>query len=141
MEDPTAQPPIDPTANPADAPKLDELGNPVVEEAKESVISEEIMVDMKNIFQVFDSENKDQVTVDELRTIMRALDVPVPDEESLEEIKTMIDPDGTGFITFARLIVVMEEKLKETDTVEDLMEQLKKLDRDADGKIPSPEFK
>ena len=99
------------------------------------------MVDMKNIFQVFDMDNKDQVTTDELRTIMRALDVPVPDEDALEEIKQMIDPDGTGFITFARLIVVMEEKLKETDTVEDLMEQLKKLDRDQDGKIPSPEFK
>ena len=99
------------------------------------------MVDMKNIFQVFDGDNKDQVTTDELRTIMRALDVPVPDEDALEEIKQMIDPDGTGFITFARLIVVMEEKLKETDTVEDLMEQLKKLDRDQDGKIPSPEFK
>ena len=71
---------------------------------------------------MFDSENKDQVTTDELRTIMRALDVPVPDEEALDEIKEMIDPEGTGFITFARLIVVMEEKLKETDTVEDLME-------------------
>ena len=99
------------------------------------------MIDMKNIFQVFDPENKDQVTIDELRTIMRALDVPVPDEDALDEIKEMIDPENTGHITFARLIVVMEEKLKETDTVEDLLEQLKKLDKDDDGKIPSPEFK
>ena len=96
---------------------------------------------MRNIFTVFDPENKDQVTLDELKTIMRALDVPVADDDALDEIKQMIDPDGTGYITFARLIVVMEEKLKETDTVEDLMEQLKKLDRDGDGKIPSPEFK
>ena len=99
------------------------------------------MLDMKNIFAVFDPENKDQVTIDELRTIMRALDVPVIDDEALDEIKEMIDPEGTGHITFARLIVVMEEKLKETDTVEDLLEQLKKLDKDDDGKILSPEFK
>lgn len=46
-----------------------------------------------------------------------------------------------GFITFGRLRDVMEEKLKDKDTVEDLMEQLKKLDRDKDGKIPNPEFK
>ena len=72
---------------------------------------------------------------------MRALDVPVPNEDALDEIKEMIDPENTGHITFARLIVVMEEKLKETDTVEDLLEQLKKLDKDDDGKIPSPEFK
>ena len=99
------------------------------------------MLYMKNIFAVFDPDNKDQVTIDELRTIMRALDVPVIDDEALDEIKEMIDPEGTGHITFARLIVVMEEKLKETDTVEDLLEQLKKLDKDDDGKIPSPEFK
>ena len=53
----------------------------------------------------------------------------------------MIDPDNTGYITFARLQFVMEDKLKETDTVEDLIEQLKKLDKDQDGKIPAPEFK
>ena len=35
----------------------------------------------------------------------------------------------------------MEEKLRDIDTVEDLLEQLKMLDRDKDGKIPNPEFK
>ena len=35
----------------------------------------------------------------------------------------------------------MEEKLKDVDTVEDLIEQFKHLDRDKDGFIPIPEFK
>jgi len=35
----------------------------------------------------------------------------------------------------------MEDKLKEVDTYEDLIEQFKKLDKDEDGKIPAPEFK
>ena len=35
----------------------------------------------------------------------------------------------------------MNDKLKETDTLDDLLEMLKKLDTDNDGKIPSPEFK
>ena len=35
----------------------------------------------------------------------------------------------------------MEEKLRDVDTPEDLFEQLRRLDRDKDGKIPSPEFK
>ena len=74
----------DPTANPADAPKLDENGNPIIEGEIPSVISEEIMQDMKNIWTVFDSENKDQVTIDELRTIMRALDINVNDDDTLE---------------------------------------------------------
>ena len=53
---------------------------------------------------------------------MRALDVQLPDEESVEEVRKMIDPNSTGFITFPGLVTVMEEKLKETDTMEDLVE-------------------
>ena len=55
MDEPAAA--IDPMANPADAPQLDENGNPIPESP--SVISEEIMIDMKNIWSVFDSDNKD----------------------------------------------------------------------------------
>ena len=35
----------------------------------------------------------------------------------------------------------MEDKLKDVDTVEDLIEQFKHLDKDKDGFIPVPEFK
>lgn len=35
----------------------------------------------------------------------------------------------------------MEEKLKDVDTYEDLIEEFKKLDKDGDGIIPAPEFK
>ena len=35
----------------------------------------------------------------------------------------------------------MEDKLKEVDTYEDLIEQFKMLDKDGDGMIPAPEFK
>ena len=45
----------------------------------------------------------------------------------------MIDPERTGFMTFERLTIVMEEKLKDNDTVEELMEQLKKLDKRGEG--------
>ena len=53
----------------------------------------------------------------------------------------MIDPTNKGSFDLGGLKIVMEEKLKETDTVEDLIEMLKKLDKDNDGKIPTPEFK
>lgn len=131
---------IDPTANPeGEGPKLDENGNPI-EEAP-SNISEEIMADMKNIWSVFDEDGQNRVNTQELKTIMKALDVDVREEFNYRRVLEMIDPDHSGFMTFERLIVVMEEELKEKDTVEDLIEQLKKLDKDGDGKIPAPEFK
>lgn len=95
---------------------------------------------MKNIWSVFDLEQKNQVAINELRTIMRALDID-PSFDELEFITKQIDPEETGFFTFERLHDVMEEKLRDVDTVEDLIEQLKRLDRDKDGKIPNPEFK
>ena len=72
---------------------------------------------------------------------MRALDINLPTEESVEEVRKMIDPEGKGYIEFPGLVAVMEEKLKETDTVEDLIAELNKLDKDADGRIPTAEFK
>ena len=110
------------------------------EEAKEETIPEEIFQDMRNIFDVFDMQDTKAVPIKELRTIMRALDFDV-DAAELEIIRKKIDPDGEGFIKFANLKIVMEEKLKDVDTVEDLMEQFKHLDRDRDGFIPIPEFK
>ena len=69
---------IDPTADPGAAPQLDENGNPIPEVP--SVIDEEVLKDMQNIWSVFDTDNSNQVTIDELRTIMRALDVTCNDE-------------------------------------------------------------
>ena len=71
---------------------------------------------------------------------MRALDID-PSEDELEHIEKMIDPEKTGLMTLEKLKLVMEEKLKDIDTVEDLLVYMKKLDKDKDGKIANPEFK
>lgn len=104
------------------------------------VISLEVFMDMRNIWSVFDLNNRGQVSIVELRTILRALDID-PSEDELAYITNQIDPSGLGYFTFEKLHSVMEEKLRDVDTMEDLLEQLKKLDRDKDGKIASPEFK
>ena len=109
---------------PAGGITLNDEGLPVNmdgEEAKEETIPEEIFQDMKNIFDVFDMQDTKAVPIKELRTIMRALDFDV-DNAELELIRKKIDPEGEGFIRFANLKIVMEEKLKDVDTVEDLIE-------------------
>ena len=50
---------VDPTGNPEGAQKFDTDGNPIVEAEIVTNISEEIMQDMKNIWAVFDPDNKD----------------------------------------------------------------------------------
>ena len=80
------------------------------------------------------------VEIKHLRTIMRALDFDLPPEE-LEIVRQQIDKDGSGVIKFQNLKAVMEDKLKDKDTPEDMIAELKHLDRDKDDKIPVPEFK
>ena len=80
------------------------------------------------------------VEIKHLRTIMRALDFDLPPEE-LEIVRQQIDKDGSGVIKFQNLKAVMEDKLKDKDTPEDMILELKHLDRDKDDKIPVPEFK
>lgn len=104
------------------------------------MIPPEILEDMKNVWDVFEHQHGDRVPIKELRIILRALDIDLKGEE-LKIVQKQIDPDGEGFIRFANLKLVMEEKLKDTDTVEDLLEEFKHLDKDADGKISTPEFK
>ena len=106
----------------------------------DGVIALEIFIDMRNIWSVFDLDGRNQVGIADLRTIMRALDID-PSEDELIHITKQIDPKGHGFFTFEKLQEVMEEKLRDIDTPEDLLIQLKMLDRDKDGKIANPEFK
>ena len=49
-----------------------------------SIIPEEVMIDMKNVWSVFDLDGKDKVPISELRTIMRALDINVNEDLALE---------------------------------------------------------
>ena len=102
---------IDPTRDPS-APtgevRLDENGNPIPDEVP-SNIDEEMALSMKNVWSVFDQDGKDQVTIKELKTIMRALDIPIDREETYKDVLEMIDPEKTGYMTFARLTLVMEE--------------------------------
>lgn len=105
-----------------------------------SLIPEEIREDMVNLWSVFNMEFQNVVPISELRVIMRALDFDL-NPEQLALTRQQIDPTNEGIIRFAMLEKVMEDKLKDVDTYDDMILEFKKLDKDKDGKIPAPEFK
>lgn len=57
----------------------------------DGVISLETFIDMRNIWSVFDLDNRNQVSIVELRTILRALDID-PSADELAHITKQIDP-------------------------------------------------
>ena len=93
-----------------------------------------------NVWNVFDLQKTHSVEMKHLRTIMRALDFNLNDEE-MSVIRKMIDPESSGVIKFENLKLVMEDKMKDKDTPADMMQELRHLDRDKDDRIPVPEFK
>ena len=95
----------------AEEPQLDENGNPIP--PPPSNISEEVLNDINNIWAVFDTEDTLKVPIEELETILRALDIKIDDEDVFDLIKSMIDPDESGFITKEKLLFVMEDQLQE----------------------------
>lgn len=99
-----------------------EFGEPIVAEEVKELIPEEILEDMHNLWSVFAMENQDRVPISELRVIMRALDLDL-DAKELAEVRKEIDPHNEGFIRFENLKKVMEGKLKEVDTYEDLIKE------------------
>mmetsp|Transcript_10273 Transcript_10273/g.9080 ORF Transcript_10273/g.9080 Transcript_10273/m.9080 type:complete len:226 (+) Transcript_10273:11-688(+) len=156
------QPPIDGAEPPAESPKnqnivdddadADPDAGPALidggddmpfgeEERKLENVSPEIFEDIKNLFEVFDENETGYVDIHELFVIMRALDVQ-PLEEEEEDLLKKADPNGDGAFTMDGLMSIMEEKLKSTDTVEDLIDHLNILNRRKDGgTIATPELK
>ena len=63
---------------------------------------------------------------------MRALDFDL-NTQQLEFTRKQIDPTNSGIIRFEMLELVMEDKLKEKDTYDDMILEFKKLDLDKDG--------
>ena len=109
------------------------------EPPKNPVLSPEIMIDIDKIFDVFQDANG-LVPIHELRVVLRALDVD-PIEEEMGDLIKQADPNGSQSFDKKNLISIMEDKLKDMDTVEDMIEQFKLLDRKGNGKIPNPELK
>jgi Ca2+-binding EF-hand superfamily protein len=52
-----------------------------------------------------------------------------------------IDIDGNGNMDFDEFVQIMEKKMRETDTEEELSEAFRVLDRDTNGYISSHELK
>ena len=60
-----------------------------------------------------------------------------PSESELQDMINEIDIDGEGVINFDGFISLMEKKLRDADTEEELIESFKVFDKDGNGLISS----
>ncbi|XP_070769202.1 uncharacterized protein cetn2 [Enoplosus armatus] len=97
-------------------------------------LTEEQKQEIREAFELFDTDGSGYIDVKELKVAMRALGF----EPKKEEIKKMIgevDKDGTGKISFADFLTVMTQKMAEKDSKEEILKAFRLFDDDETGKI------
>uniref|UniRef100_A0A7S3UTQ6 EF-hand domain-containing protein n=1 Tax=Heterosigma akashiwo TaxID=2829 RepID=A0A7S3UTQ6_HETAK len=93
-------------------------------------LDDEAMEEIKEAFNLFDTEGKGIIDVRELKAAFRALGF---------QVFQLFDEDGSGGISFRNLKRVANE-LGENLTDEELQEMIEEADRDNDGVVNADEF-
>ncbi|KAK2849307.1 hypothetical protein Q5P01_009141 [Channa striata] len=97
-------------------------------------LTEEQKQEIREAFELFDTDGSGFIDVKELKVAMRALGF----EPKKEEIKKMIgevDKECTGKISFTNFLAVMTQKMAEKDSKEEILKAFRLFDDDETGKI------
>ena len=101
---------------------------------KRSELTEEQKQEIKEAFDLFDTDGSGTIDAKELKVAMRALGF----EPKKEEIRKMIadaDRDGSGVIDFPEFLDMMTQKMSERDPKEEMLKAFRLFDDDETGKI------
>merc|ERR1711912_3839 len=102
--------------------------------AKKPGLSEEQIEEIREAFNLFDTDHSGSIDYRELKAAMRALGFEVKKEELRKMIQD-IDTDGSGQIEFPEFLEMMTGKMGEKDTREEILKVFKLFDDDSTGKI------
>jgi len=80
------------------------------------------------------------VATSELGTLVRALNLN-PTETEISDMQSKVDPKGQGSFTLEILEKTVQERGKDKESLQDLVDALKVFDSDHDGKITVRDFK
>ena len=97
-------------------------------------LTEEQKQEIKEAFDLFDTDGSGRIDAKELKVAMRALGF----EPRKEEIKKMIadvDREGTGTIEFHDFLELMTVKMAERDPLDEIRKAFKLFDDDDTGKV------
>ncbi|NXU66839.1 CETN2 protein, partial [Horornis vulcanius] len=97
-------------------------------------LPEEQQREIREAFELFDTDGSGSIDVKELKVAMRALGFE-PKKEEIKKMISDIDKEGTGKISFSDFLTVMSQKMAEKDSKEEILKAFKLFDDDETGKI------
>ena len=96
--------------------------------------------ELKEYFDMFDRDKDNLINEKELGNILRSLGHDPTDQDLTEMIKE-VDNDSDSKIEFEEFLKIMNNKLKQTETEQELIEAFKIFDKEGKGLISENEFK
>lgn len=96
--------------------------------------SAEIKQEIKEAFDLFDTDGTGVIDVKELKVAMRALGFE-PKKEEIKKMIADIDKEGSGTIDFDDFLSIMTLKMSEKDSKEEILKAFRLFDDDCTGKI------
>merc|ERR1712070_705269 len=103
-------------------------------------LTEEQKQELREAFDLFDTDGSGAVDAAELHTAMKALGFEPKKEEIAKMVREM-DKDGDATVDFEEFCVMMAEKMNQKDGKEELLKGFKLFDDDNTGKISFNNFK
>ncbi|CAI2383574.1 unnamed protein product [Moneuplotes crassus] len=101
---------------------------------KYKFLTEELEDQVKKWFDSFDKDRDGQIQTSEIGTILRIMNLN-PTERELQKMTEKHDSGRTGLVNEEAVKLMVDEKLHDTDTIEEMVEALKCFDNDKDGKV------
>ncbi|KAK8663894.1 hypothetical protein V6N13_083699 [Hibiscus sabdariffa] len=103
-------------------------------------LSQQKRQEIKEAFELFDTDGSGTIDAKELNVAMRALGFEMT-EEQINQMIADVDKDGSGAIDFDEFVHMMTTKIGERDTKEELMKAFRIIDHDNNGKISAEDVK
>ena len=97
-------------------------------------LTEEQKQEIREAFDLFDTDGSGTIDAKELKVAMRALGFE-PKKEEVKKMIADIDKDGDGTIDFNEFLDMMTAKMGERDSREEILKAFRLFDDDETGKI------
>eukprot|EP01012_Entosiphon_sulcatum_P028081 TRINITY_DN33932_c0_g1_i1.p1 TRINITY_DN33932_c0_g1~~TRINITY_DN33932_c0_g1_i1.p1 ORF type:complete len:180 (+),score=61.79 TRINITY_DN33932_c0_g1_i1:52-591(+) len=90
--------------------------------------------EIKQAFDLFDTEGTGQIDAKEIKVALRALGFE-PKKEEMKQILAEADKDGSGKLDFNEFLALLVKKMGEKDTKEETLKAFRLFDEEAKGMI------
>merc|ERR1712025_1057520 len=97
-------------------------------------LTEEQRQEIREAFDLFDTDGSGTIDAKELKVAMRALGFE-PKKEEIKKMISDIDKDGSGTIDFNEFLEMMTTKMSEKDSREEILKAFRLFDADETGFI------